>query len=122
LRKSRGSVVNTASIVGLRPGPQPLPYAASKAAVINLTRLLALHLGPEIRVNAVAPGWMAGDWMERMLQERYDDLMARRAKNTPMRRVVTPEDVAEVITNLITSNRMVNGEVVVIDGGFAATT
>ena len=48
--------------------------------------------------------------------------MARRAKNTPMRRVVTPEDVAEVITNLITSNRMVNGEVVVIDGGFAATT
>jgi len=122
LRKSRGSVVNTASIVGLRPGPQPLPYAASKAAVINLTRLLALHLGPEIRVNAVAPGWMAGDWMERMLQERYDHLMARRAKNTPMRRVVTPEDVAEVITNLITSNRMVNGEVVVIDGGFAATT
>ena len=122
LRKSRGSVVNTASIVGLRPGPQPLPYAASKAAVINLTRLLALHLGPEIRVNAVAPGWMAGDWMERMLQERYDDLMARRAKNTPMRRVVTPEDVAEVITNLITSNRMVNGEVVVIDGGFAVTT
>jgi len=122
LRKSRGSVVNTASIVGLRPGPQPLPYAASKAAVINLTRLLALHLGPEIRVNAVAPGWMAGDWMERMLQERYDDLMARRAKNTPMRRVVTPEDVAEVITNLITSNRMVNGEVVVIDGGFTATT
>jgi 3-oxoacyl-[acyl-carrier protein] reductase len=65
---------------------------------------------------------MVGDWMERMLKERYDDLMARRAKNTPMRRVVSPEDVAEVITNLITSNRMVNGEVVVIDGGFAATT
>jgi len=122
LRESRGSVVNTASIAGLRPGPQPLPYAASKAAVVNLTQLLALNLGPEIRVNAVAPGWMVGDWMERMLKERYDDLMARRAKNTPLRRVVTPEEVAEVIVNLITSNRMVNGEVVVIDGGFAATT
>ncbi len=122
LRKAGGSVVNTASIVGLRPGPQPLPYAASKAAVISLTKLLALNLGPEIRVNAVAPGWMVGDWMERMLKERYEDLMARRAKSTPLRRCVTAEDVAEVIVNLIIGNRMVNGEVVVVDGGYAATT
>ncbi len=122
LRNSGGSVVNTASIVGLRPGPQPLPYAASKAAIVNLTRLLALNLGPEIRVNAVAPGWMEGDWMERMLGEKYDDLMGRRARATPLKRVITAEDVAEVIVNLVTSNRMVNGETVVIDGGFAATT
>jgi 3-oxoacyl-[acyl-carrier protein] reductase len=122
LKKAAGSIVNTASIVGLRPGPQPLPYAASKAAVVSLTKLLALNLGPEIRVNAVAPGWMEGDWMARMLKDRYDDLMARRAKNTPLRRCVTAEDVAEVIVNLITSNRLVNGEVVVVDGGYAATT
>jgi 3-oxoacyl-[acyl-carrier protein] reductase len=122
LREAHGSIVNTASIVGLRPGPQPLPYAASKAAVVSLTRLLALNLGPEIRVNAVAPGWMEGDWMERMLADRYDDLMARRAKSTPLRRVVTAEDVAEVIVNLLTGNRMVNGEIIVIDGGYAATT
>jgi 3-oxoacyl-[acyl-carrier protein] reductase len=122
LKKAGGSVVNTASIVGLRPGPQPLPYAASKAAVVSLTKLLALNLGPEIRVNAVAPGWMEGDWMARMLKDRYDDLMARRAKNTPLRRCVTAKDVAEVIVNLITSNRLVNGEVVVVDGGYAATT
>jgi 3-oxoacyl-[acyl-carrier protein] reductase len=122
LRKAKGSVVNTASIVGLRPGPQPLPYAASKAAVVSLTRLLALNLGPEIRVNAVAPGWMEGDWMKRMLHDKYDDLMARRARSTPLRRNVTAEDVAEVIVNLITSNHLVNGEVIVIDGGFAATT
>jgi 3-oxoacyl-[acyl-carrier protein] reductase len=122
LRKAGGSIVNTASIAGLRPGPQPLAYAASKAAVISLTKLLALNLGPEIRVNAVAPGWMEGDWMKRMLADRYDDLMARRAKNTPLRRCVTAQDVAEVIVNLITSNRLVNGEVVVVDGGFAATT
>jgi 3-oxoacyl-[acyl-carrier protein] reductase len=122
LKKAGGSIVNTASIVGLRPGPQPLPYAASKAAVVSLTKLLALNLGPEIRVNAVAPGWMEGDWMKRMLADRYDDLMARRAKNTPLRRCVTAQDVAEVIVNLITSNRLVNGEVVVVDGGFAAST
>ena len=122
LKAAHGSVVNTASIVGLRPGPQPLPYAASKAAVVSLTKLLALNLAPDVRVNAVAPGWMEGDWMKRMLGDRYDDLMARRAKSTPLRRCATAEDVAEVIVNLITSNRFVNGEIIVIDGGFAATT
>ena len=122
LKKAGGGVVNTASIVGLRPGPQPLPYAASKAAVINLTKLLALNLAPEIRVNAVAPGWMEGDWMERMLKDKYDDLMSRRARMTPLRRVATAEDVAEVMVNLLTSNKFVTGEVIVIDGGYAATT
>jgi 3-oxoacyl-[acyl-carrier protein] reductase len=122
LKATRGSVVNTASIVGLRPGPQPLPYAASKAAVVSLTKLLALNLAPDVRVNAVAPGWMEGDWMKRMLADRYDDLMARRAKSTPLRRCATSEYVAEVIVNLITSNRFVNGEIIVIDGGYSATT
>jgi 3-oxoacyl-[acyl-carrier protein] reductase len=122
LKRARGSIVNTASIVGLRPGPQPLPYAASKAAVINLTRLLALNLAPEIRVNAVAPGWIAGDWMERMLKDKYQDLMARRAKATPLGRCATPDDVAEVMVSLITGHRFVTGEVVVIDGGYTATT
>jgi len=122
LKAARGSVVNTASIVGLRPGPQPLPYAASKAAVVSLTKLLALNLAPDVRVNAVAPGWMEGDWMKRMLLDRYDDLMARRAKYTPLRRCATAEDVAEVIVSLITGNRFVNGEIIVIDGGFSATT
>jgi 3-oxoacyl-[acyl-carrier protein] reductase len=122
LKVAHGSVVNTASIVGLRPGPQPLPYAASKAAVVSLTKLLALNLGPEIRVNAVAPGWIEGEWMERMLTDKYEDLIARRAKSTPLRRVATADDVAEVIVNLLISNHFINGEVIVIDGGFAATT
>ncbi len=122
LKAAHGSVVNTASIVGLRPGPQPLPYAASKAAVVSLTKLLALNLAPDVRVNAVAPGWMEGDWMKRMLADRYDDLMARRAKSTPLRRCATAEDVAEVMVSLITGSRFVNGEIIVIDGGFSATT
>jgi 3-oxoacyl-[acyl-carrier protein] reductase len=116
------SIVNTASIVGLRPGPQPLPYAASKAAVVNLTKTLAWNLGPDIRVNAVAPGWMEGDWMERMLGEKYESLMTARAKATPLKRCVTADDVAEVMLNLIQSNRFVTGEIVVIDGGFTSST
>ena len=115
-------VVNTASIVGLRPGPQPLAYAASKAAVVNLTKTLAYNLGPEIRVNAVAPGWMEGDWMKRMLQDKYDDLMERRAKITPLRRCVTADDVAESMMSLIEGNRFVTGEIVVVDGGFSSST
>jgi 3-oxoacyl-[acyl-carrier protein] reductase len=116
------AIVNTASIVGLRPGPQPPAYAASKAAVVNLTKTLAWNLGPEIRVNAVAPGWMEGEWMERMLGDKYDDLMGKRAKQTPLRRCVTADDVAEVMLNLLTANRFVTGEIVVIDGGFTAST
>jgi 3-oxoacyl-[acyl-carrier protein] reductase len=122
LKAAKGSIVNTASIVGLRPGPQPLPYAASKAAVVSLTKLLALNLGPEVRVNAVAPGWMEGDWMVRMLGDRYDDLMGKRAKATPLKRVCTAEDVAEVMVNLIVGNKFVTGEVIVIDGGFTSST
>ena len=122
LKESHGCIVNTASIVGLRPGPQPLPYSASKAAVVNLTKTFALVLGPEVRVNAVAPGWMEGDWMERMLGENYEGLMSRRARATPLKRCATAEDVAEVMLCLVQSMRFVTGEVVVIDGGFTSST
>jgi len=122
LRASKGCIVNTASIVGLRPGPQPLPYVASKAAVVNLTKTLAYNLAPDIRVNAVAPGWMEGEWMQRMLKDKYGELMERRAKATPLKRCVTAEDVADTMMSLVQSNRFVTGEVVVIDGGFSSST
>ncbi|TMA08226.1 MAG: SDR family oxidoreductase [Deltaproteobacteria bacterium] len=123
LRKSpNGCIVNTCSIAGLRPSAQPLPYAASKAAVANLTKTLANALGPEIRVNAVAPGWMEGDWMRRTLAENYEGLMARRAHYTPLKRCCTADDVAETMLSLILSNHFVTGEIIVIDGGFSSTT
>lgn len=121
-RAASPAVVNVASIVGLRPGPQPLPYSASKAAVVNLTRTLAGALGPAVRVNAVAPGWMEGEWMRARLGENYDRLMDRRARMTPLGRCVTADDVAATIVSLITSNPFVTGEVIVIDGGYTATT
>ena len=123
LKKSpNGCIVNTCSIAGLRPSAQPLPYAASKAAVANLTKTLANALGPEIRVNAVAPGWIEGEWMKRTLAENYDGLMARRAKYTPLKRCCTEDDVAESMMSLIVSNRFVTGEIIVVDGGFSSTT
>lgn len=115
-------VINTASIVGLRPGAQPLPYSASKAAIISMTRTFAGALGPKIRVNAIAPGWMDGDWMVRALGDKYEGLMERRAKATPLKRCATPEDVAETVVAIATSMRFVNGQVVVIDGGYSSIT
>ena len=123
LRKSpNGCIVNTCSIAGLRPSAQPLPYAASKAAVANLTKTLANALGPQIRVNAVAPGWIEGEWMKRTLAENYEGLMARRAKYTPLKRCCTEDDVADSMLSLILHNRFVTGEIIVVDGGFASTT
>ena len=123
LRKSpNGCIVNTCSIAGLRPSAQPLPYAASKAAVANLTKTLANALGPHIRVNAVAPGWIEGDWMKRTLADNYDGLMARRAKYTPLKRCCTEDDVADSMLSLILHNRFVTGEIIIVDGGFSSTT
>jgi 3-oxoacyl-[acyl-carrier protein] reductase len=123
LKKSpNGCIVNTCSIAGLRPSAQPLPYAASKAAVANLTKTLANALGPHIRVNAVAPGWIEGDWMKRTLADNYEGLMARRAKYTPLKRCCTEDDVADSMLSLILHNRFVTGEIIIVDGGFSSTT
>ncbi|HEX7784435.1 MAG TPA: SDR family oxidoreductase [Sphingobium sp.] len=117
----QANIVNTASIVGLRPGPQPLPYSSSKAAIISMTQTMAGALGPSIRVNAVAPGWLEGEWMERTLGDNYERLMERRAKMTPLRRCATPEDVGEAVLTLATRLPFTTGQTVVVDGGYAFT-
>ena len=124
LRKSDDAhIINTNSIVGARPGAQPLPYSVSKGALWTMTKALAGALGPDgIRVNGVAPGWMEGEWMERMLGDNYDKLMDRRAKQTPLRRCVTAEDVADAVMSLITGSKGVSGVILTVDGGFAAVT
>jgi 3-oxoacyl-[acyl-carrier protein] reductase len=117
------SIIMTNSIVGARPGPQPLPYSASKGALWTMTKALAGALGPDgIRVNGVAPGWMEGEWMERMLGDNYDKLMERRAKQTPLRRCVTAEDVAAAVMSLVAGSKGVSGVILTVDGGFAAVT
>lgn len=118
-RSGQGAVVNVSSIAGIRPAAQAIPYAASKAAVVNMTVSFARILAPEVRVNAVAPGWMTGRWMKSALGDQYDRLMERRAQRTPLGRVATPEDVAQTILSLIEANDFVTGQVVVIDGGYS---
>jgi 3-oxoacyl-[acyl-carrier protein] reductase len=122
-RSEHASIVNTCSAVAFMGLPNRALYSASKGAVLAFTLALAADLLPEgIRVNAVAPGWMVGEWMEEQLGDNYDRLMERRARLTPLRRCVTADDVAEVMVALVTSLSFVNGEIVVVDGGFASTT
>lgn len=124
LRKSDdANIINTNSIVGARPGAQPLPYSVSKGALWTMTKALAGALGPDgIRVNGVAPGWMEGEWMERMLGDHYDKQMERRAKQTPLRRCVTAEDVADAVISIITGSKGVSGVILTVDGGFSSVT
>ncbi len=110
-----GAVVNIASHAGVRPKGASIPYAASKAALVHATRLLAVTLATAIRVNAIAPGLvdtpMTEDWRE-----------ARAVWQTraPMRRPATPEDIAQIAAALIASDYL-TGEVVVADGGLNLT-
>jgi 3-oxoacyl-[acyl-carrier protein] reductase len=116
-RSGQAAVVNLASVAGLRPAAQVIPYAASKAAIVTMTVSFARILAPEVRVNAVAPGWMEGRWMQAALGEGYARLMQRRAQRTPLGRVATPGDVAQTILSLIEQNDFVTGQVLVVDGG-----
>lgn len=106
-----GSVIMIGSLSGIKPGGSSIPYAVSKAAVHHLAQVLAATLGPDVRVNAIAPGlidtpWTA-DWAEGHEGAR------RRA---PLRRAGTPEEIAETVLGLVRSS-YITGEVVVADGG-----
>jgi ketoreductase RED2 len=111
LKEAKGSVVNVSSVAGLRPTGSSIPYAASKAAVNHMTVLLARVAGPEVRVNAVAPGLIDTPWTaDWELQRQAVQQM------TPLKRVGEPQDVAEVVLALATAS-YVTGQVVAIDGG-----
>ena len=107
----RGQVVNVSSVAGERPTGSSIPYACSKAAVSHMTRLLANTLGPDVRVNAVAPGLVDTPWTS-----DWDFVREFVTAQAPLHRTATPDDVAEVIIGLAHST-YVTGEVVVVDGG-----
>jgi len=115
LRSSRqpggGSVINITSHAGVRPKGSSIPYAASKAALNHVTRLLAAALGPDVRVNAVAPGLV-----DTPMTEQWTDAQQLWREKAPMRRAAQPEDVADLVSAL-TRNTYVTGEVILLDGG-----
>jgi 3-oxoacyl-[acyl-carrier protein] reductase len=114
-RGENPAVVLTASITGTQGAAGQAVYAASKAAVVGLTRSAAKELGPRgIRVNAVAPGFIATD----MLDTLDEAGRAERIADTALRRLGTADDVADVITFLLSgSARFVTGQVIGVDGG-----
>lgn len=111
LKESGGSVVNISSVAGVRPGGSCIPYAVSKAGLNHMTRLLAKVLGPEVRVNAVAPGLIDTPWTA-----DWDAVRAAVRERTPLGRSGTPEDIARA-TLLLTLSPYSTGDVVVVDGG-----
>ena len=106
-----GNIVNITSIAGLIAGGSSIPYAVSKAALNHLTRLMANVLGPEIRVNAVAPGLVETPWTE-----TWDAVHAAVAQRSPLGRSATADDCAEAVLGILRA-RYQTGDVVVVDGG-----
>ena len=109
-----GSIVNTASIGGLSVGPDLGVYHVSKAALIHLTKQLAIELGPTIRVNAVAPGVVR----TRLAEALWKEHEAAVDERTPLGRIGEPADVGAAIAFLASpSASWITGETLVIDGG-----
>ena len=116
LREARGAIVNVASVAGVRPTGSSVPYAASKAALNHLTVLLAKVVGPEVRVNAVAPGLVDTPWTA-----DWDVVREVVRQVAPLRRSGLPDDVAEMVVALARA-AYVTGQVVVVDGGLSIAT
>lgn len=108
-------VVNISSHAGVRPKGASIPYAVSKAALNHMTRLLALSLAPEIRVNAVAPGLV-----DTPLTANWTQAQALWRERAPMRRAARPEDIAQAVALLVASDYL-TGEILLSDGGLNLT-
>lgn len=113
-----GAIVNVASVAGIRSTGVIAAYGASKAALIRLTEELAWQLGPNIRVNAVAPGVVKTQFAQALVAAGED----KAAAGYPMKRLGTPEDVASLIGFLVSdASSWITGETIRVDGGLLAT-
>ncbi|KHK98814.1 3-ketoacyl-ACP reductase [Microbacterium mangrovi] len=119
MRDHGGSVVNISSISGLKPAPGIGLYGATKAMLISITELLAVELGPGIRVNAVAPGVVK----TRFAAALYDGKEEEVAAPYPLRRLGEPDDIADVVTFLLSDEAgWMTGQTLVADGGVTLTS
>ena len=117
LNSENPSVVNISSIAGIKGLGSSLAYASSKGALNTMTKSMARNLGP-IRVNAICPGFIQGDWLKNgMGDDLYNAALENLTNNTPLKLTVTPEQVAEGIYSFIGINKVVTGETMLMDGG-----
>jgi 3-oxoacyl-[acyl-carrier protein] reductase len=112
LKEARGSVVNTASIAALGLTGSSIPYSASKAGVVNLTRSLARALAPDVRVNAIAPGSVDSPWLNWTEQQRKSAL-----EKSLLKKIGKPSDYADAILFLGFGTDFITGETLVVDAG-----
>lgn len=113
----QGAIVNVSSVAGVAAIGSSVPYCASKGALNNLTVSMARALGPEIRVNCVAPGFIEGEWLKQGLGDAYDAVKGANEAKAVLGKVSQPEDIADAILSFINGSGNVTGQIMVVDGG-----
>jgi 3-oxoacyl-[acyl-carrier protein] reductase len=117
LRRAEGHVVNIASVAGHYGSGSSLAYSVSKAALLHLTKGLAVALAPEVRVNSVSPGRVATRWhTDRLSPEEFAKATEAAKERNPLRRTADPADIAKVVLGLLSTD-LVTGEDLIVDGG-----
>jgi 3-oxoacyl-[acyl-carrier protein] reductase len=121
LAKHEGMIVNVSSISGvLAPSTMSsLAYGTAKAALIYLTKGLAVALAPKVRVNCVAPAFTDTPWMSKHFGADYTQVMANASSGYPLQRIASPDDIAGAIVGLITGGDFVTGQTLIVDGGLS---
>ncbi|MEH6361522.1 MAG: glucose 1-dehydrogenase [Amylibacter sp.] len=113
-----GAVVNVSSIAGVVGIGSSVAYAASKGALNTMTVSLARALAPEIRVNAVCPGFIGTGWFKNAFgEEFFDKMVAQQERDMPLKRAGTPEDIAKSVLWLMEGSDHITGETLISDGG-----
>jgi len=112
-----GQVINITSVAAFAAKGSSIPYCASKGALNNLTIALARALAPKIRVNAIAPGFITGRWLEQGLGGGYEQAMNTVAAQCPLEKVSEPDDIAAAILSIVNGSPMITGQILVCDGG-----
>lgn len=117
LASGGGAIVNVSSVAGIIGVGSSIPYACSKAGLNNLTVMMARVLAPQIRVNAVCPGFIAGRWLEQGLGAGYEPMKKAYERKLPLKHVCTPESVAAAVMSFITGSDSITGQLLVVDSG-----
>ncbi|MEU1204579.1 SDR family oxidoreductase [Nocardia sp. NPDC005825] len=113
-----GAVVNVSSVAGIKPAPGIGFYGASKAMLTHITQELAVELGPDIRVNAVAPAVVKTKFATALYEGREEAIAA----TYPLKRLGVPEDIASVVAFLLSADSAwLTGQLLVVDGGITLT-